>query len=88
VKFRVFVGLPTKVSFFSIATAWDDYAFEGGGGKWALSLELITCTSFAYPMFQFWTFRGVYHIQHEVLLLLLLFFPASPINMKKLNSTK
>jgi hypothetical protein len=66
-------------------------------GKWALSLELITCPSFAYPDFEFWTFHGVYHIQREVLifeiLLLLLFYyllfsPASPINMKKTKPYK
>ncbi len=82
-KFRVFVGLGTKMSRFQYCYSLRWLCFWGRGAKWALSLELITCPSFAYPVFEFWTFHGVYHIQHDVLifkillLLLLLYFFSS-----------
>ncbi len=64
------------------------------GGKWALSLEFITCPSFTYPMFEFWTLLGVCHIQRKVLilkillLLLLLIFPSLTHKYEKTKQYK
>ncbi len=71
-KFRVFVWLGTKNKPFSVLLQLGMTMLLREGSKGALSLELITCPSFAYPVFEFWTLRGVYHIQREVLILKIL----------------